>query len=69
MTKYIHLFTDIRKTCLLVFEGYPMDEVSAIMGQPQRRGPHYAYYVAKEGPAVYLELNDVRQIGGRSGTR
>jgi hypothetical protein len=39
------------------------------MGQPQRRGPHYAYYVAKEGPAVYLKLNDVRQIGVRSGPR
>ena len=53
----------------LVYEGYPMDEVIAIMGEPQRQGPHYAYYVAKEGPAFYLELNDARQIGGRSGPR
>jgi len=28
-----------------------------------------AYYIAKAGPAFYLEQNDVRQIGGRSGPR
>ena len=52
-----------------VYEGYPMDEVIAIMGQPQRQGPHYAYYASKEGPEFYIELNDARQIGGRSGPR
>jgi len=28
-----------------------------------------AYYVSKEGPVFYLELNAARQIGGRDGPR
>jgi len=52
-----------------VYEGYPMDEVIAIMGQPQRGDHQSAYYVSKEGPVFYLELNAARQIGGRDGPR
>lgn len=50
-----------------VYEGYPLDLVIEIMGQPQHSGLHYAYYVSKEGAALYLEINDAGQIGGRSG--
>jgi hypothetical protein len=48
-----------------IYEGYPLDLVIQIMGQPQHSGQHYAYYVSKEGPVLYLELNDARQIFGR----
>jgi hypothetical protein len=49
-----------------IYEGYPLDLVIQLMGQPQRSRPHYAYYSSKEGPELYLELNDARQIGGWS---
>src|SRR5262249_30465871 len=52
-----------------IYESYPMDEVIAVMGQPQRHSAHYAYYCSKEGPSFYLELNDARQIGGWSGPK
>ncbi len=52
-----------------IYEGYPLDEVITVMGQPQRQGTHYAYYSSKEGPGFYLELNDARQIGGWDGPR
>jgi hypothetical protein len=50
-----------------VYEGYPLDLVTDIMGPPQHSGPHYAYYVTKEGATLYLEINDAGQIGGRKG--
>jgi hypothetical protein len=49
-----------------IYEGCPLDEVIAIMGQPQRQGPHHAWYVSKEGPAMYLEITDARHIVGWS---
>jgi hypothetical protein len=52
-----------------IYEGYPLSTVVAIMGQPQRSGPHYAYYPSKEGPELYLEINDSGQVGGRDGPR
>jgi len=52
-----------------VYEGYPLENVVAIMGQPQRSGRHYVHYMSNEGHVIHLETNDSGQVFGRSGPR
>ncbi len=48
-----------------VYEGYPMNLVKEVLGEPQTAGEHDAYYIADDNMAIYLEINDAGEIGGR----
>lgn len=52
-----------------IYEGYPLEAVTALMGQPQRSGPGYAQYVSKENHVLYLGVNAAGQIGEKDGPR
>ncbi len=48
-----------------VYEGYPIDLVKEVLGEPQTTAEHDAYYIADDNMAIYLEINDAGEIGGR----
>lgn len=52
-----------------IYEGYPLDAVIELMGQPQLSGRGYAQYVSKEQHILYLGVNDAGQIGEWTGPR